>query len=533
MPALSDSSGTEEVSVGFFKKVGRWAKKATKKVVAPVVHTVSPKAARRIRSAADRFEQFGAEADRRANRFTADVAKEAASIAKDAQRFGEEAGHEIAKGFSKNGFVTNFAQDYVPGGGFVTAIFHAAAGNEDYAQYAAVKGVSSTIVTAGAVVGTLAGGPGGAIAAGALAGAAASAWEGGMRTTLQPSVKGKLDPLSVEGVLVAGAIGGVAGGLGYGASKAAGLAKEAAKGAAKKAAGLSVVKRLGGLLSRAPKVRPRSNAILQAGTRPRSFSSVLKPPTRLQQLRFRGLAGLGVFRRSAAGGAKGFGKRVGIAAGGGVLREVAGATGATDALEGVTRRIGRGTKILAGIVGAGLLGFGATLGLGLWGRDSSPPPTTVAAAITTTTVAPTTTAAPAATAATQPPTTTTTTAGTTTLSPPMLSVMFTVEVGNATEEDFTLLVDGEPVAWGGPGQVAEGSHTIDVQTGFQSYRSGLECDGAAVGFGEPLAFGAGEARSCIITTRFVPAATTTTTQAPAPTTTAPPPTTPTTCDPCG
>jgi hypothetical protein len=75
--------------------------------------------------------------------------------------------NDIADGsaFNKDGWMTNFVQDNIPLGGEVTAIFHAAAGNEDYAQVAAIKGLATTVefgVMAGA---TALGGPvlGGAV----------------------------------------------------------------------------------------------------------------------------------------------------------------------------------------------------------------------------------------------------------------------------------------------------------------------------------------------------------------------------------
>lgn len=162
------------------------------------------------------------------------VASQAQSIGNSAELFTAKTGNALAKaanatgdwlekGVSKDGAITNFVQDYVPAGGFITAIAHAAAGNNAYAQYAAVKGVSTTVVTVAAVAGSL-GGPAGAILAGGLAGAAVSAWEGGMKTVLDPTVKGKLTDLSVENVLISGAIGAAGAAVGVGVGKLAGAA---------------------------------------------------------------------------------------------------------------------------------------------------------------------------------------------------------------------------------------------------------------------------------------------------------------------
>ncbi|MEZ5255502.1 MAG: hypothetical protein R2705_00985 [Ilumatobacteraceae bacterium] len=74
----------------------------------------------------------------------------------------------FAAGFDKDGWLTEAVQDYVPGGGFVTAIAHSAAGNNDYAELAAVKGLSTTASTVVSVAATAVLGP---VAGGAVGGA--------------------------------------------------------------------------------------------------------------------------------------------------------------------------------------------------------------------------------------------------------------------------------------------------------------------------------------------------------------------------
>lgn len=180
--------------------------------VAEVVTVVDPNAGKAVAAQADSIGQA-------AELLTA---KTGAALATAANATGAW----IEQGVSKDGAITNFVQDYVPAGGFITAIAHAAAGNDEYAQYAAVKGVSTTLVTVAAVAGSL-GGPAGAILAGGLAGAAVSAWEGGMKTVLDPSVQGKLQDLSVENVLISGAIGAAGAAVGVGLGKVAGSAGKA------------------------------------------------------------------------------------------------------------------------------------------------------------------------------------------------------------------------------------------------------------------------------------------------------------------
>ncbi len=117
---------------------------------------------------------------------------------------------------SKDGWLTNFVTDWVPGGGLVTAGIHAAAGNYDYAEYAAVKGASTLATAAAAAAGGVLLGPAGAILLGAAVGAGTTLFESGMKQYLRASVKDKIADLSLDGVLIGAAAGGAASGLGKG-----------------------------------------------------------------------------------------------------------------------------------------------------------------------------------------------------------------------------------------------------------------------------------------------------------------------------
>jgi hypothetical protein len=124
-------------------------------------------------------------------------------------------------GLGKDGILTQFVQNWVPGGGFVTAAFHAASGHEDYAQYAAVKGLSTSVNAGISAVGAL-GGPAGMVLAGGLGSLSENLIEGGMKGLLKPSVKDKLDDLSWEGAVTSMGIGAAGGALGGGGKKGIG-----------------------------------------------------------------------------------------------------------------------------------------------------------------------------------------------------------------------------------------------------------------------------------------------------------------------
>lgn len=153
-----------------------------------------------------------------------------------------------ALGMGKDGWFTNFVQDYIPGGGAITAMFHSAAGHNDYAEYAAMRGLSTLLQAGAAVAGTLLAGPAGgallraglAIGMGALAGGMANLWESGMKEYLRASVKDKIADFSWEnlGRDIGFGAGGAALGSGLGAAgkkvgtffkKAGGAASTAAK----------------------------------------------------------------------------------------------------------------------------------------------------------------------------------------------------------------------------------------------------------------------------------------------------------------
>ena len=164
----------------------------------------------------------------------------------------------LPKAFSKDGAVTNFVQDYVPGGGLVTAAVHGIAGNRDYAEYAAVKGLSSTVSTAISAVGIL-GGPGGAILAGGLSAVSSNLIEGGFKGLLKPTVKDKLNDLTLQGV---------------GTSFGVGLGMGALGPVSKFVKGTGVAKAVGTLASKALKpassfvskvTKPITTAVSKAG----------------------------------------------------------------------------------------------------------------------------------------------------------------------------------------------------------------------------------------------------------------------------
>jgi hypothetical protein len=95
-------------------------------------------------------------------------------------------------GLDKDGFLTNFLTDYIPGAGLVAAGFHAASGNMDEAEFAAVRGTSTFIEAAAAVAGAALAGPLGAALAAGLASMVTSLWEAGMKTYMAESMKHKI-----------------------------------------------------------------------------------------------------------------------------------------------------------------------------------------------------------------------------------------------------------------------------------------------------------------------------------------------------
>ncbi|MSP40860.1 MAG: hypothetical protein EXR70_20425 [Deltaproteobacteria bacterium] len=120
-------------------------------------------------------------------------------------------------GMGKDGIITNFVRDYVPGGGLGTSAFQAFAGHLDYARYDAVKGLSTGANFAITSVGVL-GGPGGVMLAGGLGGLgglAGNAIEGSMRGLTKDSIiKNRVEGLSWQGLgtsfVTGAAVAGVA-----------------------------------------------------------------------------------------------------------------------------------------------------------------------------------------------------------------------------------------------------------------------------------------------------------------------------------
>lgn len=94
--------------------------------------------------------------------------------------FVQDPGGTIEDAFSKDGYFTRFVEENVPGGGYVTAIAHAAAGNDDHAVAALLKGGATGMETLLTVGGGLVGGPAGAAAGGALGAGARNLFEGAM-----------------------------------------------------------------------------------------------------------------------------------------------------------------------------------------------------------------------------------------------------------------------------------------------------------------------------------------------------------------
>ena len=143
-----------------------------------------------------------------------------------------DVGDSLEEGVSKNGYLTNFVQDYIPAGGLVTAAVHAGAGNYDYAEYAAVKGAGTAMQAGLAVGATMVAGPAGSVlwgvGAGAVGGVGNNLWETQMKQHLDESVALKIDDFSATGLVMAG-VGGAAGAAaGSAGGKAFGGAKRGA-----------------------------------------------------------------------------------------------------------------------------------------------------------------------------------------------------------------------------------------------------------------------------------------------------------------
>ncbi len=194
--------------------------------------------------------------------FFEDIGKAVVSAAKTVGNAVVKAANVVADGFSKDGAVTNFVQNYVPLGGLVTAAVHGIAGNRDYAEYAAVKGLSTTVSTAISAVGVL-GGPAGAMLASGVGAVAGNLIEGGFKSLMKPAVKDKLDDITWAGV---------------GTSLGVGLAVGMLGPAGKAFKGTGVAKALTGVTSKA--LKPLANLASKASHWIKPYKAPVSKPLR-------------------------------------------------------------------------------------------------------------------------------------------------------------------------------------------------------------------------------------------------------------
>lgn len=154
-----------------------------------------------------------------------------------------ELGEELDDAFSKEGWMTTFMEDTFPGGGLITAAVHAAAGNTDYAEMAALKGGASAIEFGFSYAGSKLGGPLGGMAGAAIGSGLATILELKVREELPESVRHLVPPATTESALTDMGLAAAMnlGGRGsknaiYGARKPVGeLAKDGAQQAAEEA----------------------------------------------------------------------------------------------------------------------------------------------------------------------------------------------------------------------------------------------------------------------------------------------------------
>ncbi len=128
------------------------------------------------------------------------------------------AGEGLDSAFSKDGLMTKLIEENVPGAGLVTAGIHAAAGNEEYAQLAAIRGVGTGISFAAGAVGSL-GGPVGGVAGSVLGDMGQTVWESQMRGLVDPKLRDELQELSAGSLAMAGVTGLVGHGVGEGVGR--------------------------------------------------------------------------------------------------------------------------------------------------------------------------------------------------------------------------------------------------------------------------------------------------------------------------
>ena len=145
-------------------------------------------------------------------------------------------GEELDEAFSKEGWMTTFMEEYFPGGGLITAGVHMAAGNEDYAQAAAVKGLVTALEASASIAGTLALGPVGGVLAAGIGNGLGQLIEIGLMDELPDSVQHLFPPKSLEGTLMEMGSAMLGGAVGAGAGKAGGAVSRAWSNAGKSAA---------------------------------------------------------------------------------------------------------------------------------------------------------------------------------------------------------------------------------------------------------------------------------------------------------
>ncbi|KAF8316324.1 hypothetical protein DL93DRAFT_769306 [Clavulina sp. PMI_390] len=142
---------------------------------------------------------------------------------------------------SRDGAVTKFTEK-IPVVGLITAAVQAASGNSEHAKRALANQANAIITTAGTVAGFAVGGPPGAVLGGALASTGGIGAEWAVSTTIDdPNVKGDTGNVSVQRVILDGALAGAGGALGGGSGGTIakqvgiGFSKEAGKQVGKEA----------------------------------------------------------------------------------------------------------------------------------------------------------------------------------------------------------------------------------------------------------------------------------------------------------
>ncbi|MEO0493216.1 MAG: hypothetical protein AAF081_07360, partial [Actinomycetota bacterium] len=150
----------------------------------------------------------------------------------------------IADGFSKEGWMTTFMEDYMPAGGLITAGIHMAAGNEDYAQMAALKGAVTALEATTTAIGSAAGGPLGAAAGAAIGNGLGTVFETALREELPESVQHLIPPKTWDQAVAEMGTSAAAGAAfsGLGSLNLVSKAKWAVKGIGKDAGEVAAMK---------------------------------------------------------------------------------------------------------------------------------------------------------------------------------------------------------------------------------------------------------------------------------------------------